>query len=46
MKVVIKPGLTGNIIATVAIGDDYLKPWDQFASKNCGDKIMQKFGYF
>ena len=34
MKVVIKPGLTGNVITTVAIGNDYLKPWDQFASKN------------
>ena len=34
MKVVINPGKDGNVIATVAIGGDYLKSWEQFASKN------------
>ena len=34
MKVLMKPGNSGNVIATVAIGENYLNSWEQFASKN------------
>lgn len=31
MKVIVEPGDAKNTIATIAIGDDYFQPWEEFA---------------
>jgi len=31
MKVIIEPGTTGNVIATIAIGGDYYNSWEKYA---------------